>query len=387
MKRVLLSAAGLAMVGLAGMIVVNQGQAQVGPGNQPAVLRTFMDPAPANPTVGPTVGAFSPGMPAFPGNVPQLPDFQPKPDPNQDLFVTPAQGPWLICVNCYSGPESPPVAREMVMELRQRYKLPAFVFSKGDEERRAEFERIKKIVEDYHKLCLEKNLTPDPHMRVKTRRIESEYAVLVGNYPDADAARRDLERIRKLDFHSLDPKLCPLGLVPELDNPDPFKVDKKKIVNTKQMSPFANAFVVHNPAIKQQQRPADWDKLDMAVLKNLNSAENYSLLNCKKQYTLIVKQFPLPAETRSMKDGTLLGKINPFAHKSDIDIPGQNAHKMAELLHKVTRLDAFVLHTKYASMVTVGAFDRLDDPALLATQEMLRNQYKIPLPVPMAVPR
>jgi hypothetical protein len=99
-----------------------------------------------------------------------------------------------------------------------------------------------------------------------------------------------------------------------------------------------------------------------------------------------VKQFLLPTETRSTS-GSIFGKMNPFAHKSDIDVPGQNAHNMAELLHKTTRLDAYVLHTKYASMVTVGGFESLDDPALRATQEMLKNQYKIPMPVPMPVPR
>src|SRR5262249_22977442 len=157
-----------------------------GPDNQPATLRTWMDQNPA--PVNSTAGAFSPGLPAFAGGLPQLPDFQPKPDPNRDLFVTPAQGPWHICVTCYSGAQSPQLAREMVVELRERYKLPAFVFSKGDEARREEFERVKKIIEEHHRFCLEKNIPLDPHWKVKTRRIEDEYAILVGSYKDADAA-------------------------------------------------------------------------------------------------------------------------------------------------------------------------------------------------------
>ena len=381
MKRLLLATAVLAMLVPAGMIIVNQAQAQVGPDNQPATLRTWMDQNPA--PVNSTPGAFSPGLPAFAGGLPQLPDFQPKPDPNQDLFVTPAQGPWQICVTCYTGPESAKVARETVMELRERYKLPAYVFNKNDEERRQEYERVKKTLEDYHKFCLEKGLPADSHMRVKTRQIHSEYAVLMGDYPDADAARRALDKIRKLPP---DPKLCHIAPVPEIDNPDPFKPlkagEKEK---TAVVNPFNTAFVVHNPTIKQE-RPADWDKVDMAALKNLNCAENYSLLNCKKPYTLVVKEFLLPAETRSTS-GTIFGKINPFAHKSDIDVPGQNAHNLADLLHKTAHLDAFVLHTKYASMVTVGAFDSLEDSAMRSTQEMLKNQFRIPLPLPMAVPR
>lgn len=379
MKRLLLA-------GLIAIIVSREAHAQ-GPGNEPATLKTWMDQAPvvSNPVTNPTAGAFSPGLPAN-GAVAPLPEFQAKPDPNQDLFVTPAQGPWLICVNCYSGPESPGVAREMVMELRNRYKLQAYVFSKGEEERRAEFERVKKIVEEYRKLCMEKNLSPDNHMRVKTRHIENEYAVLVGGYPDADAAGRDLKRIRALPKPS--DKVCPIGLVPEIGkadgNPSPKEKEPKK-TNSFTVNPFQTAFVVHNPAIKQE-RPAEWDKMDIAVLKKLNSAEDFSLLKCKKPYTLIVKQFLLPAETRSVS-GKMFGMTNPFAHKSDTDVPAQNARTLAELLHKTTHLDAYVLHTKYASMVTVGAFESPEDPALRSTQEMLRNQYKIPLPVAMPVPR
>ncbi len=292
----------------------------------------------------------------------------------------------MICVYCYIGQESAQVSREMVMELRERWKLPAYVFSKADEERRQEFERVKKIHEDYRRLCQEKNLPMDPNMHVRTRHIENEYAVLVGNFKDADTARKARDDIRKLPMPKV--KLWQPEYVPEIPPPGSAKSakveEKKKIAEPANGNPFQGAFVVHNPTIKQE-RPADWDKQGMAGLKNLNAAENYSLLNCKKPYTLVVKQFLLPAETRSAS-GTIFGKMNPFVHKSDIDVPGQNAHNMAELLHKTTHLDAFVLHTKFASMVTVGAFDSLDDPSLRATQEMLRNQYKIPLPVPMAVP-
>ena len=383
MKRLRLAMAGLAITGLAGVILVNQVLAQVGPGDQPATLRTFMDPVP--PTTNSTAGAFSPPMPSVTATTPQLPNYQAKRDPNEDLFVTKEQGPWLICATFYTGPQSPISAREMVTELRERYKLPAYVFSKGDEERRAEYERVKKIVEEYHKYCLERHLTPDPHFRVRTRQIEDEYAILVGNYPDADAARRSLDKIRHLPRPS--DKLCWVSLGrPEIDNPDPFKAPKKgEEKKVEYLSPFTNAFVVHNPAIKQE-RPADWDKLDIAVLQRLNRGENYSLLNCKKAFTLAVKQFLLPAETRS-SSGNIFGKVNPFAHQTDIDVQAENAHNLADLLHKTAHLDAFVLHTKYASLVTVGAFDSLEDPTLRATQEMLKNQFKIPTPVPMPVPK
>ena len=36
-------------------------------------------------------------------------------------------------------------------------------------------------------------------------------------------------------------------------------------------------------------------------------------------------------------------------------------------------LEAFVLHTRYSSLVTVGQFDSLDDPALVQTKNLLNS--------------
>jgi hypothetical protein len=51
------------------------------------------------------------------------------------------------------------------------------------------------------------------------------------------------------------------------------------------------------------------------------------------------------------------------------------------------RVEAYVLHTKYSSIVTVGAFDRMDDPALLTMQEFFQKQVHLenvnPYPVPI----
>jgi hypothetical protein len=60
------------------------------------------------------------------------------------------------------------------------------------------------------------------------------------------------------------------------------------------------------------------------------------------------------------------------------------------------KLEAYVLHSKFSSTVTVGSYDSPDDPALKAMQETLAtrfNQHPFTMvqffhrPVPMAVPR
>jgi hypothetical protein len=58
--------------------------------------------------------------------------------------------------------------------------------------------------------------------------------------------------------------------------------------------------------------------------------------------------------------------------------------------------EAFVLHSKFSSTVTVGGFDGPDDPALRAMQDRLSAMFSSPgaamlqcfhRPVPMEVPR
>jgi hypothetical protein len=70
-----------------------------------------------------------------------------------------------------------------------------------------------------------------------------------------------------------------------------------------------------------------------------------------------------------------------------IDTAAHNAHNMAELMRKSMNLEAYVLHTRFSSLVTVGGFDRLDDPRLRSTQELLTSRLKVPSVLPMAVPR
>src|SRR5712692_6020960 len=61
-------------------------------------------------------------------------------DPNKEYVVTPADGPWMIIVTCYTGPMAPKYAHDLVLELRGRYDLPAFVFNRTADERKKQQE-------------------------------------------------------------------------------------------------------------------------------------------------------------------------------------------------------------------------------------------------------
>src|SRR5262249_13524707 len=144
------------------------------------------------------------------------------PDPNQDILVTPAQGPWMICIASYTGPESPQLARLLATELRGAYKLSAFVWNHGSEERRKEDERVKQLLEQQRKFYTEMGVAPETKIRVKRMHIDEQCAVLVGGYKDVETARRTLDLIKKMK--PLDPKRVRLDMVVACEMPPESKL-------------------------------------------------------------------------------------------------------------------------------------------------------------------
>src|SRR5690242_15541426 len=66
-------------------------------------------------------------------------------DPNNEYRVTPDAGPWLIIVKCYKGPPAAQLAHDLILMLRTRDNLPAYLFVRGEEERRQQEEYVARI--------------------------------------------------------------------------------------------------------------------------------------------------------------------------------------------------------------------------------------------------
>jgi len=77
------------------------------------------------------------------------------------------------------------------------------------------------------------------------------------------------------------------------------------------------------------------------------------------------------------------------------DYAAENAHALAKALRQSSKLEAYVLNTRFASIVCVGNFDSLEDANLLSMQNLIETRLKsdspalqlLPRPLPMAVPR
>src|SRR5581483_2951543 len=197
---------------LSGFALAGAARAQVlGPGAQGATLRQPWEVSGGSTTrpAAPLQGLWNGPAPA--ANA--VPNRSAQSEVNKDIEVTADRGAWLISVIAYTGEQAPMQARQMVAELREKYKLPAFVFSKGAEERREAYGQARAQIEK-QKEMLEKtrerfgDLVEVQKIRVKMpRNLSEHWAVLVGGYPDEAAARRALESVRKLDATALNRSL------------------------------------------------------------------------------------------------------------------------------------------------------------------------------------
>src|SRR6185437_13010403 len=111
-------------------------------------------------------------------------------DVNAAYAVTAEAGAWMICVASYQGEASPELAYLLCTYLRQK-NHQAYVYNRGNAER-------KKIQDE---LDQRQRANPGlPRRRMLLHPQEEQYAVLLGGYPDIDAASAQLKKVRKWDL-------------------------------------------------------------------------------------------------------------------------------------------------------------------------------------------
>jgi hypothetical protein len=299
-------------------------------------------------------------------------------DPNKDYAITPEAGPWMVCATSYVGPEAQQLAHELVLEIRSRFSLPAYVVNKGDDERRKQLEEYQRKQKEH----------PDVHIPFRHTRVEDQCAVLIGGYKDMDSAHRALKDIKKLSPPS-SPRLMPI--LTEVGPDESSGAKDKAVVKGGFVNPFVSSFVVHNPTVPIE-RPVT-NKPD-PFLKKLNAPESLSAFKCPKPWTLVVAIFQgaqaIQAE-KADKPGFWEGLWN---HNSGdlLEASGHNAHNLAEALRTIG-YEAYVLHCRWGSVVCIGGFDSAKDPRMMNTRRNIanlklgQNVKLLADPMPMEIPR
>lgn len=278
---------------------------------------------------------------------------RPEADPNKSYTLSETDGPWLILAVTFTGEEAARQANELVLELRKRYKLPAFAHKKR-------FDFTGTIEGNGI------NAYGDPlAMRYRRNEEFEEIAVLVGEFPSVDdpEAQRTLKKIKYLDPQCLElqdgkPVSRPLAALRMVQRSleSGYLDDSKKaaVHNVKRgRGPLGNAFLVTNPLLPREYFvPSGLDPFIVELNSQVKPAK-YSLLNCPGKYSVKVATFTGnvvfdPKKINSIeKNGQMPSRL---AEAADA------AHRLVEALRK-KNVDAYEFHDRNMSMVTIGSFD------------------------------
>jgi hypothetical protein len=355
---------------------------------------------------------------AFAGVAVAQPAPQPAPAARKHSYdITPESGAWCICVQSFFENFEAPAGRDFYPQeleqllnqskarrqsidfvscLRRDYKLPAYMFNRGDDERKKEEERVeaerKQREELYRKMGAE---LPPKLYRKRLMHIQDQYMVLIGGYPDQDTARHDLDHIRKLNAP---PQEFMNRIQAALE-----VHDKRQATESGYLNPFATAMVVPNPTGPKLARPTvDQDELAKG-LSIMNANNPYNLLKHQGKWTLVVKMYRVPGNVVGSDGKNKMvgpdGKISAVAQAQGMSVEkmyeaiAKQAEQLASILHSPQlNFDAYVLHTHNSSLVTVGVFDSEKDPRLAPLQARLATlrldpEQLISPPMPMPVPK
>jgi len=144
-------------------------------------------------------------------------------------------------------------------------------------------------------------------------------------------------------------------------------------------APLSRAFLTANPLWEGEIRDAEKD--DFIV--KLNDNQKYSLLDCKGKYSLVVASFH--GGSVMQVDGRDSAKALGFFEKNfgkSLDECAQNAMNLTDRLRNAKKygydqnFEAYVLHEKYRSVVTIGSFDTKDDPRLKSMMTKFGGKYR-----------
>jgi hypothetical protein len=355
--------------------------------------------------VPPVAGIGAPGAAGMPGGRPVSPAPPPPRDlevrsalgPNHPWAIKPEDGAYFLCVKSYSrppenqrepgdtGPSARAMAEELATEIRDLYRVQAFLYEYISEERKAEMaaiaaarERARLFAEQLDKYRHEAKLKGmtflEDRVKVhyKTVRYNDQIAVLVGPFKSENDARKALETVRKWAAPK-NPQLMDSAQVSQMGDSG-----KRELV-VGYLNPYLTANVVPNPTIA---RPAQSGATVIdPFVKRLNEDNPYSLLNATKGWTLAVRSFTTPVEILG-QDGDNAGIMRrPSAARGAkvLEATAEQAEAMARALRDLKRskgdsplpLEVFVLHTRSGSIVTIGQFDGPTDPALIQTKQLL----------------
>jgi hypothetical protein len=265
-------------------------------------------------------------------------------DPKKSYQLAEANGPWLIMAASFAGPTADRDAKELVLELRRRFKLKAFTHRQhydfsGSVKGRGidEFGQPKK-------------------MKYRQSGEFDEIAVMVGDYPSVDDAnlQNALKAIKYAQPSSLNLNTKNAKTSLRFAGLRAFQKKLTDDPKKKRKGPLGSAFVTRNPLLPQEYfTPTGFDSL----IESVNRPVKHSLLKCPGKYSVQVATFrgTVIIDPKEVAKAERTGKSTNKLMQA-----AERAHRLTELLRQ-KGVEAYEFHDRHESLVTVGSFDSVGE--------------------------
>jgi hypothetical protein len=265
-------------------------------------------------------------------------------DPKKTYELEEKNGPWMIMAASFAGATAEEQSRELVLELRQRFRVEAFTFRKTYD--------FSKPTEG---LGYSRYGGPR-RMRHLTNHKFEEIAVLVGNFGSIEdpQIQKTLEQIKFGRPECLDPskkpsssqRLAGLRTLYSMLSANPAEQSK---------GPMGAAFVTRNPMLPEGLFVAKG--IDPFVV-DMNKDLPNSLLKCQGRYSVRIASF---RGVDTMKPAEFERLTSEPRKLSKIDEAALKASRLCAALRE-KGIEAFEFHDRTESIVTVGSFNEVGQP-------------------------
>ena len=302
-------------------------------------------------------------------------------EPIEPYLLTRGNGPFMVMAHTFMGPEATNYAVALAKELRQKEHLPAYVWNQKVHPGLSNIRDVPPT-SDNHIVGGEK---AQAHYRN-----HDEAVVLVGDCKSIDEAMKLRHQVMKLHPASLGnvPHLflhrANQGLSRATITTNPYRAAQELYPGKKEFDPYAAVV-----DFQAQRKPVD------KLIVKMNDCPR-SVFKCPAPYTLVVAEFSGQsqtvastaniAETRPTGRGFYVSEKQSKLVSASVD-----AQKLADVLAKNDDIkragyEPYVFHDLRSSKVTLGAFQKLDDPSAQALREFVlkkvqvRSGNKVPVP-------
>lgn len=269
-------------------------------------------------------------------------------DPDRNYELQDVNGPWMILAASFSGENGLRQADQLTLELRRSLNRPVYVHR-----------RVFDFTAPVQGIGLNKYNQPRQMKYRQDKRVD-EVAVLVGDFdsPESREIQKTLEELKTVWTPSLDyrrnqgtsQRFVGLKTGYRKLHDQYQKVSGKG--EKKETGPMSNAFVTRNPLL-----PAEYfipKGIDSFVVK-LNKRNRYNLLDNPAAYSVKIATFR-GKSTMKITEADTIG-----TSAEALDKAADNANRLGAALRS-RGIEAWVLHDRFESIVTVGSFTSVGRP-------------------------